>query len=135
MRPNQNDIRSGLIAQKRSRPNRIRRIYFFRHGGARDSGLVFLFAPSDLRRGAGMQFLKQDVRSRAVFTVARHLDGWAVEHEGAFLDPCRTQDEARAAANRRARACLDAGRPCQVNVNGETGFFTARGRGADGGRR
>jgi hypothetical protein len=100
-------------------------------GGWRNSAEApsFPCGRSDLTARPAMQFLKQDVRRRAVFTVARHLGGWAVEHEGAFLDPCPTQDEARAAANKRARACLDAGRPCQVNVRGETGFFTARGLG------
>ncbi|MBS0298055.1 MAG: DUF2188 domain-containing protein [Proteobacteria bacterium] len=75
-----------------------------------------------------MKFQKSDTQTRAVFTVTPHADGWGVEHEGELLDPCRTMEEARAAATRRARACQDLGRPCQINVSGERGFFAARAR-------
>ena len=60
---------------------------------------------------------------RETFIIRRHLGGWAVEYNGDLLDPSPTQEEARAAANRRARALQDAGRPCQVRVSGEAGFF------------
>jgi len=73
-----------------------------------------------------MTFHKNDRQARAVFTVTRHPEGWAVEHEGELLDPCRTQEEARAAATRRARACQDGGRLAQINMQGERGFFTER---------
>jgi hypothetical protein len=73
-----------------------------------------------------MKFQKSDLNVRAIFTVTPHLAGWAVEHDGEFLDPCVTKEEARAAATRLARACMDAGRPSQINIAGERGFFAAR---------
>ena len=66
---------------------------------------------------------------RATFTVGPYLGGWAVEHDGEFSSPFSSQEEARADANKRARAAQDAGRPCQVRVSGELGFFaTTAGR-------
>jgi hypothetical protein len=70
-------------------------------------------------------------QARDVYTVTRHLSGWAVEHNGVFTDISDSKDEARAAAHKHARASHDAGHPCQVTVADETGFFLA-GR---GGRR
>ena len=61
--------------------------------------------------------------ARKVLMVAPHAGGWAVHHEGEVMDASMTQEEARAAANKRARTFLDAGVPCQVTVRGETGFF------------
>jgi hypothetical protein len=75
-----------------------------------------------------MMFQKSDRLARAVFTVAPHAVGWAVEHEGEVFDPCRTKDEAQAAATRRARAAQEAGRPSQVTVKGERGYFSGRPR-------
>jgi hypothetical protein len=63
---------------------------------------------------------------RDIFTIARHGDGWAVEHNGEFLDASRNKDEVRAAAHKRARASHDAGRPSQVTVSDEPGFFAGR---------
>jgi len=48
---------------------------------------------------------------------------WAVEHQGTYSDHTLDREEAKAAANKRARALQDAGRPCQVRVTGEHGFF------------
>jgi hypothetical protein len=62
---------------------------------------------------------------RAIFTVARHLEGWAVEIAGEFFDHSRDKEEVKAAANKRARAAQDAGQACQVRVSGEHGFFAA----------
>jgi hypothetical protein len=62
---------------------------------------------------------------RETFAVIRHADGWAVEHEGEISDLARDKEEAKAAANRRARAAAEAGRPCQVRVAGEHGFAGA----------
>jgi hypothetical protein len=62
-------------------------------------------------------------QAREVYTVTRHMDGWAVEHNGAYSDASHSKDEARAAAHKHARAAHDAGRPCQVTVSDETGFF------------
>ncbi len=60
---------------------------------------------------------------REVFTVVRHLDGWAVEHNGEISEISNSKDEVRAAAHRQARASHDAGRAAQVTVSDEAGFF------------
>ncbi|MDO8411848.1 MAG: DUF2188 domain-containing protein [Phenylobacterium sp.] len=65
----------------------------------------------------------REIRDRIVITVARHDGLWAVEHEGAFSDHSLDKEEAKAAANKRARASQDQGRPCLVRVSGEHGFF------------
>ncbi len=65
----------------------------------------------------------RDSADRSVFTVARHDGRWAVEHGGEYFDHSIDKEEAKAAANKRARAAQDAGRPCQVRVTGEHGFF------------
>ena len=62
---------------------------------------------------------------RAIFTVSRHNGLWAVEHEGEHFAHTADKEEAKAEANKRARAAQDAGRPCQVRVSGEHGFFLA----------
>ncbi|MEO6338569.1 MAG: hypothetical protein ABIO39_00905 [Caulobacteraceae bacterium] len=63
--------------------------------------------------------------ARTVITVSRLETGWAVEEGGEFYDRTPNKDEAKAAAHKRARAAQDAGRPCQVRVDGETGYFSA----------
>jgi Uncharacterized protein conserved in bacteria (DUF2188) len=60
---------------------------------------------------------------RETLTVARHEGRWAVEHQGTYSDHTAEKEEAKAAANKRARALQDAGRACQVRVSGEHGFF------------
>ena len=62
---------------------------------------------------------------RAIFTVVRHPNGWAVEHDGEFTDITSDKEVAKAAANKRARAAQDKGQACLVRVTGEHGFFTA----------
>jgi hypothetical protein len=62
---------------------------------------------------------------RSVFTVIRHDGQWAVEHEGDYFGHSIDKEVAKAHANKRARATQDAGRPCQVRVSGEMGFFGA----------
>ena len=42
-----------------------------------------------------------------------------MEHEGLFTDHSRDKEVAKAAANKRARAAQDSGRPCKVLVWGE----------------
>ena len=64
---------------------------------------------------------------RATFTVSPHLGCWAVEHDGEYSAPFSSQEEARASANKSARAAQDAGRPCQVRITGELGFFAGAG--------
>lgn len=51
---------------------------------------------------------------RAVFTIVRHEDGWAVEHEGEYLDASSNREDVIASASRRARAAFAAGRPAQI---------------------
>ena len=71
--------------------------------------------PSNMAvRGAG---------DRETLTVVRHEGGWAVEHMGVFSDHTIDREEAKAAANKRARALQDSGRACQVRVTGEHGYF------------
>lgn len=62
---------------------------------------------------------------RAVFTVVRHRGGWAVEHAGEVSDLTPEKEVAKAAANKRARAAMAAGKSCIVRVFGEQGFFNA----------
>ena len=67
----------------------------------------------------------RDNADRSIFTVSRHEGSWAVEHNGEYFDHCADKEEAKASANKRARAAQDAGRPCQVRVTGEHGFFAS----------
>ncbi|MDB5450322.1 hypothetical protein DJ021_03120 [Phenylobacterium hankyongense] len=60
---------------------------------------------------------------RSIFTVAWHDGRWAVEHDGEYSDHTRDKEEAKAAANKRARAAQDLGQACLVRVSGERGFF------------
>ncbi|MDG2523711.1 DUF2188 domain-containing protein [Caulobacter segnis] len=60
---------------------------------------------------------------RAVLTVARQDGQWAVELEGNYFGHSVNKEEAKAAANKHARQMQDEGRPCQVRVSGEHGFF------------
>ena len=60
---------------------------------------------------------------RAILTVARHNGSWAVEVDGELFGHSIDKEITKAAANRRAREIQDGGRPCQVRVNGEHGFY------------
>lgn len=62
---------------------------------------------------------------RAVFTVQRHNGQWAIEHDGEYSDHADDKEVVKAAANKRARNAQDGGRPCQVRVTGEHGFYPA----------
>ena len=48
---------------------------------------------------------------------------WSVEHDGQHSDPSIDKAEAIASATKLARAALTGGRPVQVRVEGETGYF------------
>jgi hypothetical protein len=48
---------------------------------------------------------------------------WAVESAGEFFGHSVDKEVAKAAANKRARVVQEGGRPCQVRVSGETGFY------------
>ncbi len=61
---------------------------------------------------------------RAILTVARHNGSWVVEMEGEHFGHSIDKEIAKAAANKRAREIQDGGRPCQVRVNGDHGFFS-----------
>jgi hypothetical protein len=63
------------------------------------------------------------VVERCVFTVIRRDGGWAVENAGEFFGHSVDKEVAKAAANKRARIVQEGGRPCQVRVSGETGFY------------
>lgn len=63
------------------------------------------------------------VPDRAVLTVNRHEGVWCVEHDGEHFGHSPDKDVANAAAHRRAREMLDSGKPCQVRIHGETGFW------------
>jgi hypothetical protein len=60
---------------------------------------------------------------RVVLTVCRDGDRWAVEEAGSFSGHSSDKDIAKAFANKRARQVQDGGRPCQVRISGEHGFF------------
>jgi hypothetical protein len=68
---------------------------------------------------------------RSIYAVMQHGEGWAVEHEGAFTDPCATRDEAQVCALRRARAASATGVLTQVVIQGEYGYFAANRQRAD----
>ena len=63
-------------------------------------------------------------QAREIYTIARHQDGWAVEHQdGGVTDVSSSREEVQAAATRLARAANDAGRSAQINTRGEAGFY------------
>jgi hypothetical protein len=64
------------------------------------------------------------ILDRAVLTVTRSDGVWRVEHEGQSFGHSADKEVAKAAANRRVREMQDGGRPCQVRVWGETGFWS-----------
>jgi hypothetical protein len=61
--------------------------------------------------------------SPLVFSVVQHDGAWCVEHDGRHS--CRSHDKAVAIASaaKLARAALGGGRPAQVRIEGETGYF------------
>ena len=63
------------------------------------------------------------ISERAVLTVGRHDGYWAVELDGELYGHTLDKEIAKAAANKQARQLQDAGRPCQVRVAGELGYF------------
>ena len=61
--------------------------------------------------------------SPLIFRVIKSDGAWSVEHEGHRSDRSADKEEAVASATKRARAALTHGRPVQVRVDGETGYF------------
>ncbi|WP_337186260.1 hypothetical protein [Phenylobacterium sp.] len=60
---------------------------------------------------------------RVIIHVLRHEGGWAAEFEGERFAYSLDKEIARAGALRRARSLFDAGRACQVTVQGEAAFL------------
>jgi hypothetical protein len=60
---------------------------------------------------------------RAVFTVLRHNDLWAIEHAGDHFGHARDKEVVKATANKHARRMQDEGHACQVRVLGEDGYY------------
>jgi hypothetical protein len=58
-----------------------------------------------------------------IFLVAQRDGAWSVEHEGHSSCRSKNKEEVVASATKLARAATVAGRPSQVRVEGETGYF------------
>jgi hypothetical protein len=71
-----------------------------------------------------LAFMTISLHDLAVFTVVPHRGGWAVEHEGGYLDPGRNREEVIASASKRARAAIVEGRRAQVVLKGEPRSFS-----------
>jgi hypothetical protein len=67
----------------------------------------------------------KDTLERSIIMVVKHGGQWAVEHEGRYFGHDVDKDVARAAAHRHAREMQDKGRPCQVRISGEGGYFSS----------
>jgi hypothetical protein len=63
---------------------------------------------------------------RAIFTVAPRDGTWTVEFEGENFGHSADREVAKAFAHKRARELMATGRPCEVRVYGEHGYFGAR---------
>jgi hypothetical protein len=65
------------------------------------------------------------VLDRAILTISRSDGVWRVEHDGQHFGHSHDKEIAKAAAHRHARALQDGGRPCEVRVSGEHGFWAS----------
>ena len=70
-----------------------------------------------------LENLMRMIIDRAVLTVRLHDGLWVVELDGEVFGQSFDKEVSKAAANKRARQVQDGGRPCQVRVSGEHGFF------------
>lgn len=61
--------------------------------------------------------------SPLIFLVVQHDGAWWVEHEGRHSNRSHDKAVVIASATKLARAALGGGRPVQVRVEGETGYF------------
>jgi hypothetical protein len=61
--------------------------------------------------------------SPLIFRVVQHDGAWSVEHQGGYSSRSPDKAVAIASATKLARAALTAGRPAQVRIEGETGYF------------
>lgn len=55
-----------------------------------------------------------------------HEGAWAVECEGERFGHSSDKEVAKASAHKRARQFQDSGRPCEVRIFGELGFYGGR---------
>jgi phosphotransferase system HPr-like phosphotransfer protein len=58
-----------------------------------------------------------------IFRVVQQDGAWSVEHEGALSNRSPDKAVVIASATKLARAAISAGRPVQVRIEGETGYF------------
>ncbi len=58
-----------------------------------------------------------------IFRVVHHDGAWSVEHEGRYSSRSADKAVAVASATKLARAAIGEGRPTQVRIEGETGYF------------
>lgn len=58
-----------------------------------------------------------------IFRVVRYEGAWSVEHDGRYSGRSADKAEAVASASKLARAALTVGRPAQVRIEGQTGYF------------
>lgn len=86
-------------------------------------GRQVLLLANDFGLKSVLSFRMRAIPERAVLTVTRNQGVWWVEHEGATFGHSPDKEIAKAAANRHAREMQDKGRPCQVRVHGEHGFY------------
>ena len=61
--------------------------------------------------------------SPLIFRIVEHDGAWSVEHECRFSNRSRDKAEVIASATKLARAAIVVGRPAQVRVEGEPGYF------------
>lgn len=58
-----------------------------------------------------------------IFRVVHQDEAWSVEHDGRLSNRSTDKAVAIASATKLARAAANDGRPVQVRVEGETGYF------------
>ncbi len=61
--------------------------------------------------------------SPLIFRIVQHDGAWSVEHEGRYSNRSQDKAEVMASASKLARAAAGSGRPAQVRVEGEAGYF------------
>jgi hypothetical protein len=67
--------------------------------------------------------VSSSLESPLIFRVVQHDGAWSVEHQGQYSSRSPHKAEAIASATKLARAALSIGRPAQVRIEGETGYF------------
>lgn len=61
--------------------------------------------------------------SPLIFRIVQHDGAWSVEHNGHYSNHSSDKADVIAAASRLARAASGEGRPSQVRIEGESGYF------------